>query len=82
MAVPGRSDGAIESIAVRAALACAKALNVPSPCTSVCRMNPVNGYCEGCLRTIDEILQWSRADDSAKRAIWTLLAQRADTVIL
>ena len=29
--------------------------NVPSPCVSVCRMNPVTQQCEGCLRTLDEI---------------------------
>jgi len=49
---------------------------VPSPCTSVCRMNPRNGLCEGCLRTIDEIAAWSRMDDDEKRAVWTLLDER------
>lgn len=50
---------------------------IASPCISVCRMNAGAGLCEGCLRTIDEITQWSRASDSAKRAIWQALAQRA-----
>ena len=49
---------------------------VPSPCTSVCRMNPRNGLCEGCLRTIDEIAAWSRMDDDEKRAVWILLDER------
>ncbi len=34
---------------------------VPSPCIRVCRMNPHSGLCEGCLRTLDEIIQWSAA---------------------
>jgi uncharacterized protein len=31
-----------------------------SPCVKVCVINPDNGYCEGCARTIKEIAQWSR----------------------
>jgi len=53
---------------------------VPSPCTSVCRMSPVTGLCEGCLRTIDEIAAWSRMEDDEKRAVWALLdARRAES---
>ena len=39
-------------------------------------MNPRNGLCEGCLRTIDEIAAWSRMDDDEKRAVWILLEER------
>lgn len=49
---------------------------VPSPCISVCQMNPVTGWCEGCHRTIDEIAGWSRMDDDARRVVWTELARR------
>jgi predicted Fe-S protein YdhL (DUF1289 family) len=49
---------------------------VPSPCTSVCRMSPRTGLCEGCLRTLDEIAAWSRMDDDEKRAVWQLLEER------
>ena len=49
---------------------------VPSPCISVCRMDPRAGWCEGCHRTIDEIAAWSRMDDDAKRAVWADLARR------
>ncbi|HKB54742.1 MAG TPA: DUF1289 domain-containing protein, partial [Ramlibacter sp.] len=50
---------------------------VPSPCVSVCRMDPVSGLCEGCCRTIGEIAAWSALDDEAKRAVWHAIAQRA-----
>ena len=50
---------------------------MPSPCISVCRMNADAGLCEGCFRTIDEIRQWSKSDDAAKRALWVQIAQRA-----
>lgn len=49
---------------------------VPSPCISVCRMDPASGWCEGCLRTIDEIAAWSVLDDEQKRAVWEMLPQR------
>lgn len=49
---------------------------VPSPCTSVCRMNAATGWCEGCLRTLDEIAAWSRMDDADKRIVWARLDER------
>ncbi|WP_374247382.1 DUF1289 domain-containing protein [Zoogloea sp.] len=51
-------------------------MTIQSPCTSVCRMNPATGYCEGCFRTIPEITDWSRADDARKRAILAEVAGR------
>jgi uncharacterized protein len=51
---------------------------VPSPCISVCRMDRSSGWCEGCLRTIDEIAVWSVLDENEKRAVWDLLPQRRD----
>ena len=49
---------------------------VPSPCISVCKMDPTSGWCQGCLRTIDEIASWSRMDDDARRVVWAELARR------
>ena len=40
----------------------------PSPCINICRMDEASGWCEGCLRTLDEIACWSLLDD-AERAI-------------
>lgn len=51
---------------------------VPSPCVNVCRMNLRTGWCEGCLRTIDEIAAWATLDDEAKRAVWALLPARRE----
>ena len=50
---------------------------VPSPCMSVCRMDAVTGFCEGCLRTLDEIADWSGLDDDGKRGVWQLIEKRA-----
>lgn len=49
---------------------------VPSPCTNVCRMNDASGWCEGCFRTIDEIIAWAVLDDAERRAVWRQLEAR------
>ena len=53
--------------------------DVPSPCTSVCRMDRLSGLCEGCLRTIPEIAGWSKMEDSARRGVWRAIELRART---
>jgi len=54
----------------------ALATPVPSPCSSVCRIDPASGFCEGCWRTLDEIVAWSTLSDQEKRAVWTELERR------
>lgn len=53
---------------------------VPSPCINVCRMVPATGLCEGCLRTIDEIVAWGRASDADKRAVWAEIRRREQQI--
>ncbi|MYM40764.1 DUF1289 domain-containing protein [Duganella qianjiadongensis] len=49
---------------------------VPSPCVSLCKMDQDRQYCMGCMRTIEEIIAWSKADDDYKRAVWAKLPER------
>ncbi len=49
---------------------------VPSPCIDVCKIDASTGWCEGCLRTIDEIAAWGALDNRAKRDIWKRLPAR------
>ena len=49
---------------------------VPSPCISLCKMDQQTGLCQGCMRTIDEIIAWSQADDDYKRAVWKEIRRR------
>jgi uncharacterized protein len=49
---------------------------VASPCINVCRMHEGSGWCEGCLRTIDEIARWSALSDDDKRALWLEIDRR------
>jgi predicted Fe-S protein YdhL (DUF1289 family) len=50
---------------------------VPSPCISICRMDAASGLCEGCFRTIDEIVAWGSLPEPGRRAVWAQLASRA-----
>jgi predicted Fe-S protein YdhL (DUF1289 family) len=54
----------------------APAAGVASPCISICRMDAATGWCEGCLRTLDEIAAWSSLGDEAKRAVLARLPAR------
>jgi len=49
---------------------------VPSPCVSVCAIDPKGGYCLGCYRTLDEIAAWVYSDSAARMAIWDAIAER------
>lgn len=49
---------------------------VPSPCISICRMDARTGWCEGCFRTLDEIVAWGRASDADKLQIWQHIEAR------
>ncbi len=73
---------ALKILAHSATLAGAMAEDVPSPCVSVCRMDAQREYCEGCLRSIDEIRVWRASSDQEKKAIWALIAERAAALVL
>jgi len=55
-----------------------QAMSIPSPCISVCRLDPSSGWCLGCARTIAEIAAWGGLDDAGKRAVWALLPARRE----
>jgi uncharacterized protein len=56
-----------------------RAPEVPSPCISVCRIDPVTQWCEGCFRTLDEVAGWSQMSDEGKREVWRTIEQRAQS---
>ena len=68
---------AMQSIATRAVLVRTMTEEIPSPCVSVCRMDLQRTYCEGCLRSIDEIRAWRGSTDPEKKAVWERIAERA-----
>ena len=46
-----------------------KKLMIVSPCISICKTDPVTGYCYGCARTNDEKKQWK---DENTKSDWKL----------
>lgn len=53
---------------------------VESPCVKLCVVHPEARLCVGCLRTIDEITQWSRMSPADRRAIMADLPSRAPRI--
>jgi uncharacterized protein len=48
----------------------------PSPCTSVCRIDPASGWCLGCARTLQEIADWPMLTVREKDTLLLRLAER------
>ena len=55
---------------------------VKSPCINVCKLNPKNKLCEGCLRTSDEISNWTKYTEKKKRHIISILKNRKLTTLI
>jgi predicted Fe-S protein YdhL (DUF1289 family) len=49
---------------------------IPSPCVGVCALDAGTGWCDGCLRTIDEIAAWGVLDNRTRREVWKRLPAR------
>jgi predicted Fe-S protein YdhL (DUF1289 family) len=47
-----------------------------SPCISVCRIDPADGLCIGCHRTIDEISNWGSMTPEQRIVVWQLIGER------
>ena len=47
-----------------------------SPCVQICTIEPSDGLCVGCARTLDEIANWSAMSIEARRAVMKALPQR------
>lgn len=46
---------------------------IASPCLRLCKLDEKK-RCVACLRTIDEIMAWSKADEAYKEAVWQRIA--------
>lgn len=55
-------------------------MTIPSPCVSLCQMDDDSKLCQGCWRTIDEIIVWSSLDDEEKKQVWTLIESRKNLI--
>lgn len=52
------------------------AIDIPSPCVGVCRLDEDRRVCEGCLRTPHEIARWPFADGGERLGILQRLRER------
>ncbi|MEO0830401.1 MAG: DUF1289 domain-containing protein [Pseudomonadota bacterium] len=50
---------------------------IESPCVRVCVIHPKERLCTGCLRTIEEITEWSKMSAEERRAVMAELPERA-----
>lgn len=51
---------------------------LPSPCLSVCEMNPESGFCRGCFRTLAEIADWMAMTNPERETTLARLRQRRE----
>ena len=49
---------------------------LPSPCVSVCQMDPSDGVCLGCYRTRGEIASWRSMDEADQQKLLDILSER------
>ncbi|AUW58132.1 DUF1289 domain-containing protein [Sphingobium sp. SCG-1] len=50
-------------------------MQIPSPCTKICKLDQRQTRCIGCGRTLDEIGRWSTMPDAERNAIMARLAR-------
>ena len=53
---------------------------IESPCVKLCVVHPEARICVGCLRSIDEITQWSRLSPEARDKVMQDLPARAPLI--
>lgn len=49
---------------------------VSSPCIKICVLDAPSGLCQGCGRTLDEIVRWAALAEPARQAIMAELPTR------
>jgi len=52
---------------------------VKSPCVNVCVIDPKDGLCKGCARSLEEIARWAGMDDDERDSILQELENRKRT---
>lgn len=50
---------------------------IQSPCVNICVVHPEARICTGCLRSIQEITDWSRMSHEQRAAVMEALPERA-----
>ena len=53
---------------------------IESPCQKICVIHRASGLCIGCLRTGDEIAQWSNMTSEQRKSIMDTLPDRQSQI--
>jgi len=53
---------------------------IVSPCIKVCAIDGTSGLCLGCGRTLNEIAQWARFDETERRQVMDALPGRLEAI--
>ena len=53
-----------------------KTSNVVSPCVSICEIDPNDGICRGCFRSLGEIAAWQSMSQEAQMLLLEKLRDR------
>lgn len=59
-----------------------ESVHVPSPCVSICVINPNTGLCEGCLRNLEEVAGWGQMPTGQQKEIWQRIQVRCESLML
>ncbi|MEC9251326.1 MAG: DUF1289 domain-containing protein [Pseudomonadota bacterium] len=52
---------------------------IKTPCVKVCFVDPKEGLCVGCFRTMEELGRWTRYSDRERELIMAELPNRRST---
>lgn len=60
----------------------AERAKVGSPCIGVCEVDAESGFCKGCLRTVEEIIEWRDAEDGRRLNILRDVGERRRSQVM
>ena len=49
---------------------------IATPCVKVCFVDPKEGLCVGCFRTMEELGRWTQYSDAEREAVMVALPDR------
>jgi hypothetical protein len=54
----------------------AKRTTIASPCVGICELHDPTGFCKGCARTMEEIVEWPDASQTRRLEILQAVSHR------
>ena len=53
-------------------------MTITSPCTGICKLDTITGWCLGCGRSGDEIATWATLPGPLRDDVWARVPGRLD----